>query len=265
MKKILSILLVFGLIHSIQIIEPFLRETSTGDTVFLGMIGPGQTVYISIHPKVYSGGIHGIGGNYDLAYFSALPEGWSAKKSHLYGDPLQIKLTASPEAEAGDYYVNVNVDDEGDGEELGNITFVARVTIDHNVMETEIYPSKKSVSVGQPARFKITVYNTGSTGDVFRIHSEGVPKWDFQEAVYIPAKGKRDIYYEVVAFEEESYSFSVIVESTSSPLIREEMSAEVSFYPSIFSDMKAVNNGALVFPIIEAPIYSILGLLSNLW
>jgi hypothetical protein len=35
--------------------------------------------------------------------------------------------------------------------------------------------------------------------------------------------------------------------------------------PDLLSDYKAVNNGALFFPIIEAPVYALIGLLSNLW
>jgi hypothetical protein len=121
------------------------------------------------------------------------------------------------------------------------------------------------VGIGQPARFEIVVNNKGNAGDTFRISSKGVHKWDFTKLVYIPPQSSKVISYEVAAFEEESYSSLITVESSSSGRVSASEPIILHVRPDLLSDYKAVNNGALFFPIIEAPVYALIGLLSNLW
>ena len=75
MKWLICFVFLTGSLFSIQMIEPVLTEISEGETIDLGIMGPGQTVELQLHPKVYEGGIHGIGGNYDRASVHELPAG----------------------------------------------------------------------------------------------------------------------------------------------------------------------------------------------
>ena len=242
-----------------------LTDISEGETIDMGTMGPGQTVEIQLHPKVYEGGIHGIGGNYDRAYTGEMPNGWSSQPSKLYGDPLQVKITADPYTEEGIYTIPVIVEDEGNGEQLGTITFYLRVKISEEVLDFSVYPHEKSAGIGQPARFQIIINNRGDAGDTFKVSAKGVSKWEFTKLIYIPPKSSKTITYEVAGFEEETYSTLIKVESSASPRVSESQAITLHVYPDLLSDYKAVNNGAMLFPIIEAPIYALLGLLSNLW
>ena len=265
MRWLICFVLLTGSLFSLQMVEPVLTDISEGETIDMGTMGPGQTVEIQLHPKVYEGGIHGIGGNYDRAYISDLPQGWTSTPSKLYGDPLQVKITADPYTEEGIYTIPVIVEDEGDGEQLGTITFDLRIKISEDVMDISVYPTEKSAGIGQPARFQITINNRGNAGDTFKVNAEGVSKWEFTKLLYIPPKSSKTITYEVAGFEEETYSTLVTVESSASSRVSAFQAITLYVYPDLLSDYKAVNNGAMLFPIIEAPIYALVGLLSNLW
>ncbi|MEM4272584.1 MAG: hypothetical protein QXH30_03250 [Candidatus Bilamarchaeaceae archaeon] len=265
MKAILAFLAAMGILFSIQMIEPALTEISEGETIDIGTMGPGQTIELQLFPKVYEGGINGIGGNYDLAYAANLPAGWSSKQSKLYGNPLQVTITADPYTEVGTYLIPIVVEDEGNGEGLGKVRFYARIEVSEDVMDFSVSPLSRKVGIGQPARFEITINNKGNAGDTFRVSSSGVPKWEFTKMVYVPPKGSKTILYEVAGFEEETYSSMIIVQSSAAPRVGVSASISLQVYPDLLSDYKAVNNGALLFPVIEAPVYSLIGFLSNFW
>lgn len=265
MKAILALLAVMGILFSIQMIEPALTEISEGETIDIGTMGPGQTIELQIFPKVYEGGINGIGGNYDLAYATNLPSGWSTKQSKLYGNPLQVTITADPYTEEGSYTIPVIVEDEGDGEKLGKVKFYVRIQISEDVMDFSTSPKSRKAGIGQPAQFQITINNKGDAGDTFRVSATGVPKWEFTKMVYVPPKGSKTVIYEVAGFEEETYSSMITVQSSTAPRVGGSEPISLEVYPDLLSDYKAVNNGALLFPVIEAPVYALVGLLSNLW
>jgi hypothetical protein len=265
MRWLLCLALLAAPLFAIQMVEPALTNLEEGEIFDMGTMGPGQTVEIQLHPKAYEGGIHGIGGNYDRASAGELPDGWSSKPSKLYGDPLQVKITAGPYTEEGIYTIPIIVEDEGDGEQLGTATFYLRIKISEEVMDFSVYPPEKSAGIGQPARFQITVNNRGNAGDTFKVSAEGVSKWEFTKLVYIPPKSSKTINYEVAGLEEETYSTLITVESSASSRVSDSRAISLYVYPDLLSDYKAVNNGAMLFPIIEAPIYALVGLLSNLW
>ena len=265
MRWLICLVLLTGSLFSIQIIEPVLTEISEAEIIDLGTMGPGQTVELQLHPKVYEGGIHGIGGNYDQAYAYELPAGWDTQPSKIYGNPLQVKITAGPYTEEGTYTIPIVVEDEGNGEELGKVTFYARVKISEEVMDFTVTPTEEDAGIGQPARFEITVNNNGNAGDTFKVSAIGVSKWEFTQLVYISPRSSKTITYEVAGFEEETYTTEITVESSSSSRVFQTKTIILNVYPDLLSDYKAVNNGALLFPIIEAPVYALIGLISNLW
>lgn len=263
---IILLLLCASYATTIDVLSPIRRTVSDGDFVELGRIGPGQTVYIAVEPKVETGGIHGIGGRWDQMVVTSLPTGWDGKDSKIYEDPLQVEVTAPPNAENGRYAVTVSVVDEGDAEKIGgNVTFNLFIDIDDNVMDIHVSPEIASVGAGQPARYTITVTNTGTADDVFEISSSGVKGWRFAKSIYVSSGSAKQIPYEVVGEEEETYSFYITATSASSNLIQESKEVSMVVSTNLLSDYKGTTHGLLIFPIIELPIYTLMGLLSNLY
>jgi len=258
-------ILSLSLCFAVKVVSPVNTKVSNGDMIDLGIIGPGQTVSILIDPLVSTGGIHDIGGVYDLAEAKDLPSGWKSEESKLYQNPLQVTVTADPNAVVGVYYSNIIVMDERDGEELGNVTFVVKVTITWDVMDVEVSPAKTTVGPGQPARFSITIYNKASTSDVFEVSAVGPRKWEFKRPVFVAAKSSRTIDYELVGGEEEEYTATIKVVSLASENIASEKNVSLSIRSDVLGDYKATNNGVIVFPIFETIVYSLAGLLSNLF
>lgn len=264
----LVLALMLSLSFALTLQSPSVAGVDDGDVIDLGTIGPGQTVSILIDPIVKEGGIHGTGGYYDLAYADDLPRGWKSEKSELYGNvyaPLQVTITADPDTPEGNYTALVTVADEGNGEMLGNVTFTVKVRITWDVMDVDVTPEYKTVGPGQPARFGITILNKGSTSDVFEVSAEGPKRWEFTKPVFVPAESSRIIYYEIVAEEEETYKATISVVSLASRNIAEEKNVTLFVHSDLLGDYKATNNGVMVFPIFEAPIYAMAGLISNLF
>jgi hypothetical protein len=261
---LIAILLIIPLASSVpvQMMAPLSKVVDTGDEVFIGTIGPGQTIDVQIFPYVYEGGIYGDGGQYDLAQVSAKPDGWSSEKSKLYGDPLQVKLTADKDAKQGIYHANITVIDEKNGHMLGNVTFRVRVNVTWDVLDFDVTPSNVVVGPGQPAQFKINVVNKGAASDTYTVSSSGARQWEFVKPIYIPAKSSREVIYEMVADEEEFYQPTIKVVSASSPNINMEKNVTFEVRSDLFGDYKATNNGVLLFPVFELPIYSLAGLIS---
>ncbi|MBD3209987.1 hypothetical protein GF318_01245 [Candidatus Micrarchaeota archaeon] len=263
--RISGLLLVLAsLSFAITVVSPIDVGVQENDTLDLGTIGPGQTVSVLVDPIVTTGGIHGIGGTYDLAVAEDLPRRWKSQPSKLYQNPLQVTITADPDAEPGNYTARIKVIDEYNGEELGNVTFNVKVRVTYDVMDFDVSPEHRVAGPGQPARFKITILNKASTGDVFQVSAEGARKWEFKKPVFVPAKTSKTIYYEIVGSEEEEYRSTVKVISLASDKIYDEKNVSVSVQSNLFGDYKATNNGVIIFPIFELSIHSLAGLISNL-
>ncbi len=260
-----TMLFLLGCSFCITIVSPMEMEVHEGDIIDMGTIGPGQTIAVMIEPQVTEGGIFGAGGYYDMAQATKLPEGWTSEKSKLYGNPLQVTITADPDAPEGDYSARVTVIDEMNGEELGNVTFTVWVHITWDVLDIEVSPTYLTVGPGQPARFEITAHNKGSASDAFEISATGAKKWEFKKAVFVPAQSSKTIYYDIVGYEEEAYNTRIRVVSLASDNIQEEQDVTLFIKPDLLGDYKATNHGTMVFPIFQAAIYSLAGLLSNFY
>lgn len=265
MRALLLSVLLLASAFSAQMLEPLNQEISNGDRVFLGVMGPGQTMPVTIHQEAYTGGMHGIGGTYDLATVDYVPDGWASRNSLLYGRPLQVTITSARDAPEGKYSIPITIRDERDEESLGNISFVAEIEISNDVMDMAVAPSYRRVGLGQPAVFEVTINNKGTAGDLFVVSSAGVPKWSFAKTIYVGGGSTKTILYEVAGFEEEEYHANILVQSANAPAVSEESGISVRAVPDVLSDYKATINGALLFPVFEGPIYALAGLISNLW
>lgn len=264
LKAALALLALCTLIFPLQVLEPVRQHVSDGDEIYLGEIGPGQTISISVDGRPKTGGMYGLGGAYELANVSALPEGWSAQPSDWAGIPLQVKITAAKDAMEGDYSAKIDVLDIED-EGLGDVSFTVRLKITHDVLDASLDSREKEAFSGQPASFYITVTNKASTGDVFMVSSFNVPKWAFRKEFYVPAQSSRTVQYEVASSEEESYSPVIYVESTSSKMINKTLNASVSVNPSLAADYEATNNGMIFFPAMSGILYALAGLIANIF
>lgn len=262
-KAILCMFLLLGTLSAIGMVAPQKRDIKTGDSLYLGEIGPGQTVTLRLNKEVKTGGIHGIGGQYDTAIVSSKPEGWASTKSPLYSNPIWITLTAQKDAPEGDYYANVTVIDEKYGEKLDNITFTVRVKIKWDILDMKVRPEKRTVGPNQPAVYKIEITNKGAASDDYEVSSIGATRWQFKKAVFVPAHSSRTISYEMVAPDEETYKPTIKVVSRSSKNIHKEQNVTFTVRSNLLGDLKALNNGVVLFPIFEAPIYALGALLSN--
>jgi hypothetical protein len=151
------------------------------------------------------------------------------------------------------------------GEQLGNISFVIKLRITYDVMDFDVSPKKMTVGPGQPARFAIKIANKGATGDVFDVSATGAKRWEFKKTVFVPAQSSKTIYYEIVGNEEQVYQTPIKVISLASNKISAEKNVTLTIRSDLLGDYKATNNGVVVFPIFEGLVFSLAGLLSNLF
>lgn len=260
------ILLLMGCSFAVRVVAPVDMDVGEGDIIDLGTIGPGQTISVLINPKVETGGVHGIGGYYDMAEATTLPAGWSSGKSKMYGNPLQVTVSAAPDAPEGDYSTKITVVDEMNGEQLGNITFTAWVHVTWDVLDMDVSPSYLAVGPGQPAKFDVTVSNKGSASDVFEVSAKGATgEWEFTKQVFVPAGNSKKLSYDIAGYEEETYLSEIKVVSLASANIYEARNVTLFVRPDLLSDYKATNHGTVVFPVFEALIYAFAGIISNLY
>ena len=268
MKQTLALLALLALLspaHSLNVIYPVSADISSGSEISFGVVGPGQTFAVVAEPKVSTGGRYGLGGAYDQMFATVLPYGWSSNPSKLYSSPMQVDVTVPKDAVGGDYLVGFTIWDEAGNEGLGsNVTFTAKVSVSQEVMDMRVEPSFIAVGAGQPARYSITILNKGIANDIFTIGSSGVRDWEFRRSIYIPAGTSKTLSYEIVGNEEADYKVKLYSRSSSSDKIYSESEAGLRVNTDLFSDYRAVNRGVLLFPLIEAPVYFVTGLLSNL-
>ncbi len=237
-------------------------QVPSGGQVSYGQVGPGQTFIVQIDPVVKDANNEVLGQWYQ-ATASSLPGGWTSRPSKVYQKPLQVEITPAADAPDGDYVFSVDVAQEGGHTELGGTTtFSVLVHVSHDVLAMSVDPAGAETGAGQPARFSITLTNTGSAPDTFDVSSSGVAGWSFQKTVYLAAGASKSITYEVVGQDESDYHVVLSARSSSSPLIHQEQPVALTVHTNLLSDYKATSHGVLLFPILQAPVYALSGLLA---
>ncbi|MFA6214379.1 MAG: hypothetical protein WC717_03825 [Candidatus Micrarchaeia archaeon] len=259
-----ALLALLSCAFAVGVLAPISAQVEHGSSITIGNVGPGQTFSIVVGPKVSTGGAYGTGGAYDQLSASYLPQGWESVPSKLYATPLQIDITVPKDAPDGDYEVGLKLWDEAGELGLGaDVEFSAKVTVTHDVMDMTVAPTSISTGAGQPAIYAITIANKGMANDVFVVGSTGVRTWEFRRSVYIPSQTTKTLNYELVGDEEADYDVTIWARSSSSDRIGAEVPVELRVNTDLLSDLKALNKGVLLFPSAEAPLYFIVGLLSN--
>jgi len=268
MKQTLAFLALLALLspaYPLSILSPVSSEISGGSEISFGVVGPGQTFAVVVEPKVATGGRYGLGGAYDQMFATGLPSNWTSNPSKLYANPLQADVTVPKDAADGEYAVIFTVWDEAGNEGLGgNVTFTAKVMVSRDVMDMRVEPPFIAVGAGQPARYSITILNKGIANDIFTVGSIGVRNWEFRRSIYIPSGTSKTLSYEIVGNEEADYKVKLYSRSSSSDRIYAESEAGLRVNTDLFSDYRALNRGVLLFPLSEAPLYFVTGLISNL-
>jgi len=263
-QPLVCLFLLCPSLFAASILSPVSIRVEDGMQIALGDVGPGQTFFVIAEPKEATGGKYGLGGAYDQLVAISLPYGWASTPSKLYANPLQTEITVPKDAIDGEYDVQLALWDEAGSEGLGqNLTFIVRAKVTRDVMDMKVEPSHMSVGAGQPARYTITIVNKGIANDVFTVGSSGVRDWEFRRSIYIPSGTSKTLTYEVVGNDESDYSVKVLSSSSSSDRIMAEREVTLRVNTDLFSDFRAVNKGVLLFPLTEAPLYFIVGLLSN--
>ncbi|MEW6328873.1 MAG: hypothetical protein AB1468_02025 [Candidatus Micrarchaeota archaeon] len=252
------------LVKYVNVVEPVVRTMHESDEpVEFGVVGPGQTVYIVADPRVPESG-----GGWDQLEITKLPEGWSTEPSLLFERPMKALIKAAPDADDGTYDVSFRAVDAYNGDYLGNMSFSGKVRVSRDVMEMSVSPLEARTGVGQPAGYFVTIKNKGVASDLFEVSVEGLPTWKYRKTVYVPYGMpygiSKTVEYEIAGDEERDAELKVVVTSTSSPLIRAESSVKLHIQTNLISDFRAAGHGLLMFPVIEQPIYSLLGFISNL-
>jgi len=249
---------------ALSVLAPVSAQIEHGSSITIGNVGPGQTFSVVVDPKVATGGPYGTGGAYDQLSAGALPEGWTSTPSKLYATPLQADVTVPKDAQDGDYVISFRLWDEAGDKGLGgDVEFTAKVTVTHDVMDMTVSPISINTGAGQPARYTITISNKGMANDVFQVGSTGVRTWEFRRSIYIPSQTTKTLNYEVVGEDEADYDVKIWARSSSSDKIGAEVPVTLRVNTDLLSDFRAVNRGVLLFPSAEAPLYFIVGLLSN--
>ncbi len=250
----------------LTVYEPVATTVTDGGTVDLGVVGPGQTAYVIVESDIKEGGIQGMGGRIDQLVFTSTPRGWETTPSELYGVPMKAIIKVPADASDGEYWFTLKAVDEGNKEQLGETSFKARLVVNKDVLKMDVWPDSASTGAGQPAGYYVRISNTGVASDVFEISSEGVPDWHYTQLVFVPKGSSKVVRYEVVGNEEQEYEVKIKVRAPfSSELLKAERKVFLDINTNLLSDLQATGHGLLLFPIIEQPAYSIMGLISNLF
>ena len=264
----LVLLMTVSLDYSLGMISPISHDIENNSHIYVGKIGPGQTIGVDINGHVSKGGIYGQGGSYDLAVITDKPPEWKSEDSKLYGRPLHITITAPRDAQIGEYPVEVTLINYKNSEKLGNITMTLYVNISWDVLNAVVTPLTQKVGVNQPSKIITYVTNTGNAPDTFNIKIGDTSMGDraYETTVYIPPQKTKHVVWEQTWGNPERYSFPISVTSTSSPkIISKSYNATIDVVPrNLLSDYKASTRGIVIFPIFDNVIYGLAALLGSI-
>ncbi|MCL4373440.1 MAG: hypothetical protein M1360_00190 [Candidatus Marsarchaeota archaeon] len=248
----------------VNVVEPYNATINPNGSIFLGNVGPGEPFYITISSATTnrSGAFLDYGWNQFVAY--GLPPGWVVVNSALNVPQLSVKITASPQAQNGTYKFYLKAINTGNYSKIGNLTFSALVNVTPNVFNLNVYPSSISVGPGQPALIHIGINNTGVSDSPFTISVSGAPAWSYEETVIAPHSTSKTFAYSIYEDEPGLYKLRLAVNSSASSLVSKTVGIDMLVKASIPNDYSAIGQGAIAFPNIYAPAYSVMYLIDKL-
>jgi hypothetical protein len=269
MRSLFALILAFLALSvgaaEVKMLSPVNAALQDGGEVYLGLVGPGQTVFIEADALVTTGGVNGIGGRWDQLVIDQAPAGWTTEPSLLYEQPLKARIKVASDAPDGEYEVLARVIDDQNKEQLGEVNLKLRVNVSRDVFWMSVSPARKETGAAQPASFIVTLHNTGIASDAFEISASGLPAWDYRKTVFVPYGTSKEVPYDVVSGEEGNFAVKIRTRSLSSDRLSGEKEVYLGVSTTLISDYKATNKGLLLFPIFEQAAYAVMGLLSNLF
>ncbi len=262
----LLLVLLSGLANGITLLEPV--EKQVREAVYLGVVGPGQTIELkfsrdtglpaAINPR-------GTNALWDQASVveSTLPAGWTYRDSLRYENPLTVFITISPEAEKKNYSFAVGFTDEYEGTAPQTAEFI--VEVEPNVLDVRLERQTVLTGVNQPAVFKLIAASKSSASDTFEITAEGLPyDWRFSKTFFLPHNEEKEVFFEVIGNIQKEVPFTIKATSLSSSGISSSTEARVITSSDFLQSAKSTVLGLPLFPSIEQHIYALIGILANL-
>jgi len=258
MKAILAIaILPLLFANYITIVSPVEQIVQDNSTIFLGNAAPGESIYIEAYSKtIFNNTVYDIGWSQMKAI--ALPEGWESTPTKLYESPimkLQIKIPT--DAKLGMNALKIfayNVYNKQ------NITFFAFVNVTNDIFEARVQ-NYSSSGVMQPLQYLVEIRNKGISDDPFVINCS-LPIGCSTIPVVVLHNTTRKVTYEIILQDAKSYKFNISISLLYNPGIIKNFEVRGDVVKQeIKYDFIATSQGALISPIVEAPIYNLLALI----
>ncbi len=240
--------------YTLTIIQPIEVTIHSGQTLNVGAVGPGQPLSIDIAREVNEGGPFGKGGGFDKAYVEKVPEGWSAKNSRLFDDPLEVVVTPSEEAKEGNYSFIVRLEDWENAEKLGNTTFKINLYVTHDIYDVYLRKELYTVGPNQPIRIPLIIYNKGNLGTVFNITLK-LDKTTQVKRLYVPPKHVGETTFELSLKDEDVYNGEIDVTPEYTNTLKKTLPFAVEVKGTFRDDLKAGGEGVLLLFVPFQPIY----------
>lgn len=266
---LLSILLAFAVVsvsHAtyVTIIQPYNATMQQGGSIYLGKVGPGQTFYVTISAatKNSSGTLFPIA--WDELNASSLPSGWISQNSPLYTSTPSVKIAVASQAHNGTYGFNITAINVGNYSKFGSLRFTAYVNVTPDVFKLNVTPTSINAGPGLPSTIYVTINNTGVSDSPFNITMHGLPAWNYSSTVIALHHTKGTFLYTVYENTPGKFKAQLYVSSISSPLINRQSNITLITKASVANDYAALGQGALTFPIVYAPAYAVMYLISLL-
>lgn len=241
----------------VTILSPYNYTVHQNDTINIGYVGPGQTIYVSIS-SVTSNGVFTFDHGWNELDANHLPTGWIAQNSSLNNELLSTKITVAPNSPNGTYSFGLTAVNLANYSKLGNLSFRIEVNVTPNVFSFSASPSVIHAGPGQPASILVTLNNTGVSDSPFVISVAGLPAWNTTQTVIALHHSTGRVQYPIYENEPGVYHIKLYVNSTSSSLISKKSDLTLVVGASVRNDYAALGQGSIIFPIVYAPVYSIM-------
>ncbi len=248
----------------VSMIEPYNATLYNNGSILLGKVGPGEPFYVTIlsSTKNNAGQLLDYGWNQLVAY--GTPSGWVVENSSMNVRQLTVAITPSPTAPNGTYSFYLKAINTGNYSKIGSVVFKAIVEVTPNVFNLTVYPTNISVGPGQPADVKVFINNTGVSDSPFVINAYGAPAWNKSEEVIAPHSTSKVFTYGIYENTPGAYHIRLVVSSVASPLVQKVVDIKMLVKASLANDLNAIGQGAIIFPNIYEPAYSIMYLINLL-
>lgn len=244
--------------------EPFNATVQQNASIYLGKVGPGQTFYVTISAATQNVSGANVSLGWDELIASGLPQGWLTQNSPLYTTYPSTKISVAPNAANGTYSFNITAINVGNYSKIGSLRFTAYVNVTPDVFILSVTPTYINTGPGVPADIYVTINNTGVSDSPFNITVHGLPAWNYSSTVIALHHTTGRFVYPVYENEPGEYHIQLYASSIASPLIYEQSNITMVARASVGNDYAALGQGALTFPIVYAPAYAVMYLISLL-